>query len=88
MRNVRAEEPVIRIGGDEFLIVLAGAGEQATKRVAERLRESAPDSAPVTFSIGCAARINDEAFEATMNRADQNLLSVRVEERAEKSRRH
>ena len=87
MRNVRAEEPVIRIGGDEFLIVLAGATTEATKRVADRLRDAAPASAPVAFSLGFASRDNAESFEATMHRADQHLLKVRVEERSESSRR-
>lgn len=87
MRNVRAEEPVIRIGGDEFLIVLAGATSDATKRVADRLRDAAPTSAPVAFSLGFASRENGESFEATMHKADQHLLKVRVEERTAQVRR-
>lgn len=87
MRNVRAEEPVIRIGGDEFLIVLAGASAEATKRVANRLRDAAPASAPVAFSLGYASRAPGESFEATMHKADQNLLKIRVEERNDSSRR-
>lgn len=87
MRNVRAEEPVIRIGGDEFLIVLTGATAEATKRVANRLRDAAPASAPVAFSLGYASRSAGESFEATMHKADQNLLNVRVEERNDTSRR-
>lgn len=83
MRNVRAEEPVIRIGGDEFLIVLAGATADASKRVADRLTDAAPASAPVAFSLGFASRENSESFEATMHRADQHLLKVRVQERSE-----
>lgn len=87
MRNVRSEEPVIRIGGDEFLIVLSGATAEATKRVADRLRDAAPTSAPVAFSLGFASRENGESFEATMHKADQHLLKVRVEERSEHARR-
>lgn len=87
MRNVRAEEPVIRIGGDEFLIVLSGASLEATKRVSERLRDSASTSAPVAFSLGFSARKDGESFEATMHQADQHLLKVRVEVRNEGTRR-
>ena len=87
MRNVRAEEPVIRIGGDEFLIVLSGATADATKRVADRLRDAAPASAPVAFSLGFASRENGESFESTMHKADQHLLKVRVQERTERARR-
>lgn len=87
MRHVRSEEPVIRIGGDEFLIVLIGADDVATQHVALRLQEAAPENAPVAFSLGWAAREKAESFEQTMHRADQHLLWVRVEERSEVSRR-
>lgn len=87
MRNVRAEEAVVRVGGDEFLIVLTGADEATTQNIAKRLSESAADSAPVPFSLGCAARQDSEKFRETMNRADQKLLEVRVETRKEKNSR-
>lgn len=81
MRHVRAEEAVIRIGGDEFLVVLCDAGEKQTKQVASRLRTTAPASAPAQFSMGWAARRTGESFEATMQRADRKLLAVRVDQR-------
>jgi diguanylate cyclase (GGDEF)-like protein/PAS domain S-box-containing protein len=81
MRQVRAEEPVVRVGGDEFVIVLRGAGEAETKMVAERLQAAALRTAPVPFSLGAAFRQPGEKLISTMNRADQNLLAVRVIER-------
>ncbi len=81
MRHVRAEEAVIRIGGDEFLVVLCDAGEKQTKQVASRLRTTAPTSAPAQFSMGWAARRPGESFEVTMQRADRKLLAVRVDQR-------
>jgi len=81
MRHVRAEEAVVRVGGDEFLVVLCDSGQDQTDHVASRLRTAAANSAPVPFSMGWAARRNGESFEDTMIRADQRLLEVRVDER-------
>lgn len=81
MRQVRAEEPVVRVGGDEFVIVLRGAGRGQSEMVAERMRQAALRTAPVPFSLGWAVREPGETLMSTMNRADQNLLAVRVIER-------
>jgi diguanylate cyclase (GGDEF)-like protein/PAS domain S-box-containing protein len=82
MRQVRAEEAVVRIGGDEFLIVLESAEETHTEMVARRLQLAALRTAPVPFSLGWATRRGEENFQQTMHRADQNLMAVRVIERA------
>src|SRR5690606_19644389 len=81
MRQVRAEEPVIRIGGDEFVILLRGASEAQTMMVAQRMQSAALRTAPVPFSLGWAWREPGEGLTSTIHRADQNLLAVRVIER-------
>jgi diguanylate cyclase (GGDEF)-like protein/PAS domain S-box-containing protein len=78
MREVRSDEPVIRLGGDEFLIVLTGDNARRTETVASRLQQAAARSAPVAFSLGWALRLDEETFEETIERADQRLINVRV----------
>jgi diguanylate cyclase (GGDEF)-like protein/PAS domain S-box-containing protein len=78
MRQVRAAEPVVRLGGDEFLIVLTGENALRTEQVANRLQRTATRGSPVAFSLGWAVRESDERFERTVDRADQELISVRV----------
>lgn len=80
-RYIRAEEMVVRMGGDEFLIILSNAPLEATERVVRRLQTAARDTAPVSFSLGWAAREDGESFEDTVNRADHALIEVRVVER-------
>jgi diguanylate cyclase (GGDEF)-like protein/PAS domain S-box-containing protein len=78
MRQVRASEPVIRLGGDEFLVLLLGENAASTEEIAQRLQKGAARSAPVAFSLGWAVRERNESLEDTMHRADRTLLEVRV----------
>jgi diguanylate cyclase (GGDEF)-like protein/PAS domain S-box-containing protein len=87
MRHVRAEEAVVRVGGDEFLVVLCDSDEDQIDHVAARLRAAAPTSAPGPFSMGWAARKHGESFEEMMVRADRRLLAVRVDERRDLQKR-
>lgn len=80
-QQVRADEGVVRIGGDEFLILLAHADAGTTGLVADRLRASASEHSPVSFTMGWATRLPGEDLEKTIARADNNLLSIRVSER-------
>lgn len=86
MRHVRAEEAVVRVGGDEFVIILVNADAVRTRRVSERLKNSALKSAPVPFSLGWAAREPGESLVHLLDRADRGLMQVRVEQRVEEQR--
>ena len=83
MRNVRAEEPVVRMGGDEFLVALFDTDLAETEAIAHRLEKAAEERGPVSFSLGWAARENLESLEETVNRADRELIQVRVIRRPE-----
>ncbi len=78
MRHVRAEEAVVRVGGDEFVVILVDADVGQAEAIADRLRESGEHSAPVPFSLGWAARQSNEPLMRMIDRADRGLLAVRV----------
>ncbi len=77
MRATRAEESTVRMGGDEFLLLLDGAGAQATERTGQRLKLMAERELLVPFSLGWAAREDGESLEKTISRADHRLLRAR-----------
>jgi diguanylate cyclase (GGDEF)-like protein/PAS domain S-box-containing protein len=81
MRYTRSEEAVIRIGGDEFVVILHGADAAETKLVAERLRAEALDQAPVPFSLGWSSREPGESVQPLLDRADRGMMAVRVMKR-------
>jgi diguanylate cyclase (GGDEF)-like protein/PAS domain S-box-containing protein len=86
MRHVRADEPVVRVGDDEFVVILRGATDQRTERVARRLQLTALRTAPVPFSLGWAVREESEGIDALVERAAAAKVPVRVVERMSDAR--
>ncbi len=80
-QNARAMDAVVRMGGDEFLLLLLGEHAASAARVARRLMAAASGADLVPFSVGWATRRGEESLEATIDRADKKLMRVRVEER-------
>ena len=78
MRHMRAEEGIVRMGGDEFLILLPGADIARCVKTAERIEEAAGKQSPAPFSMGYAAREGRETLESSINRADKNMYEVRT----------
>jgi diguanylate cyclase (GGDEF)-like protein/PAS domain S-box-containing protein len=84
---VRSDDAVVRIGGDEFLLLLTGGGAPTAEEVAHRLRDRARKTLPVSLSEGWAVRQGGETLEETIRRADQQLIQKRDEERRPNPRR-
>lgn len=84
-RHARIGDAVVRMGGDEFLLLLPHGGAMI-EAVAERIRAAAASDAPCDISIGFAAREEAEPLERTIERADHQLYQIRIAERREDRR--
>lgn len=79
---IRSYDLLARMGGEEFAVLLRGAGINEIAEIGERIRTEICNTPflagnvelPVTVSIGGAVRLNREyAIEATISRADKAL---------------
>lgn len=77
----RAEDRACRIGGEEFALLLPGAGEGAAAAVAERVRAAvAADTRPagrLTVSLGVAAAGPGSTAEGLVHQADLRLYAAK-----------
>lgn len=86
LRNV---DMVFRYGGEEFLVVLSGAHQEAAAMIGERLRRGVEalqhlvQGQPIVLSIslGCATLAPGETAESLLRRADNALYSAKREGR-------
>jgi diguanylate cyclase (GGDEF)-like protein len=78
---IRGSDVGLRIGGDEFLIMLPRTSEVPAKRVAERLEETAVlfpgQSGPARFSYGIATQRPGESGDDVIARADAALSGAK-----------
>lgn len=85
--NARAEDAVVRMGGDEFLLLLLGASAHYVAEVGQRLRLTAAEQDIPSFSLGWATRHGTESLERTIDHADRELLQIRLFERRSRQKR-
>lgn len=89
--HVRQEDVVCRYGGEEFLLILPGAGPDLVRDRAERLRLDAHSLTiiymghpigPVTLSFGCSSHpVDGENGAEAIKVADMRLLQAKREGR-------
>jgi diguanylate cyclase (GGDEF)-like protein/PAS domain S-box-containing protein len=73
---LRAEDTLVRFGGEEFLVVLPDTDAEAAADVVERLREATPHEQ--SCSAGLAAWDFLESFDDLLGRADKALYMAKA----------
>jgi diguanylate cyclase (GGDEF)-like protein len=81
--TLRAGDSIYRVGGEEILVILPGADEEAAVEIAERLRQDVrhrrPVGVAVTVSIGVAVSQSDFVnTDDLVTRADAALYSAKA----------
>lgn len=80
-RRLRDGDALVRVGGDEFLILLRDANQASVDALLARLQGDRPQ-APCRYSLGAALRQEDENLEQTLARADASMYERRRAARA------
>jgi diguanylate cyclase (GGDEF)-like protein/PAS domain S-box-containing protein len=75
--HVRSQDAVIRLGGDEFLVLLSAAGEGLTEEIVGRL-DADRAAAPIAFTLGSTTLDQGTALEAGLAEADRLLYEARA----------
>ncbi|MUM77092.1 diguanylate cyclase [Pseudodesulfovibrio sp. F-1] len=79
-RTLRPTDLLVRWGGDEFLILMDGAAEEA-EVVAERVRAAmpaAPSGKPISFSCGIAQFRDGDDLNSLTQRADEAMYKAKT----------
>ena len=88
LSSVRTDDEICRLGGDEFLVLMADTDAAIATRVAERIRQAITNTAvptrdgtiPISVSVGCTIRqAHDKStVEELLERADQALMQSKA----------
>jgi diguanylate cyclase (GGDEF)-like protein/PAS domain S-box-containing protein len=81
--NLRGNDEVFRVGGEEFMILLPEIGIKQGFSIADRVRNLVKDNLTlikdreITVSCGVTEVTNGDTFEAMYSRADKNLYRAK-----------
>jgi len=81
-RHARRDDPVVRLGGDEFLVLLRGADNEATARVVRDI-EADRSAVPIGFTLGSASFGQGEPLAEALGEADRRLYQRRAIDRGQ-----
>jgi diguanylate cyclase (GGDEF)-like protein/PAS domain S-box-containing protein len=70
------DDYLIRLGGDELLLVIADADAKGTEEFCRHLQRCLPASVPIALRVGWAVRSGNEPLEQTMARATEPALII------------
>jgi diguanylate cyclase (GGDEF)-like protein len=78
----REDDVAVRLGGEEFALVLCGVGEREALAVAERLRREVANTfrefpVPISVSVGIADGTRDQGAEALVRAANRALYAAK-----------
>lgn len=84
-QHAREKDIACRFGGEEFVVILPGAGIDGTEKFAQRVRQAIEESTfetdtgtlGVTVSIGVACHVPNESRKELFERTDQALYSAK-----------
>jgi diguanylate cyclase (GGDEF)-like protein len=77
-RRVRQGDAVIRLGGDEFLVVLREADASLLDDLVARYHADTAD-APIAFTLGAALKPHGTSLAHALDAADRKLYEARAE---------
>ena len=78
--RVRSADSLLRLGGDEFLILVPQAERGVLDRLVQRL-DTDRTSAPCGFSMGAELRVGSESLASTLARADAAMYEAKKRQR-------
>ena len=79
LRRFFREEDLYRIGGDEFIILITGIGEEVFNRRVEKLKEASQNDGGLSYSVGSAWTDGTGDVPATFNAADRSMYQDKHE---------
>lgn len=79
---IRGGDKLIRVGGEEFLLLCGVKTERDINKLCERICDSVsthnfPEVGKITCSVGATSKKNNESIEDTIKRSDVNLYHVK-----------